>query len=245
MKNKSVPVLSLVFEFLIAVIFSVVQVAWAGGSEAKAASDTRTAEVPYKLIEGKQYEICKALLPFINTMPHGTLRDQPELLEKLKYFKLPDWKQVKDKKYIDLLIKYEKQYFPDQYSNDKYDNNFSDISRTLESGSLKMYTVTVDIDNSGNRRPVLRTETWIDGKRSDNYTYFPYKENSMELDRQYLREINGEIISYQGRTFRFAEWPVGGDFNRWKIEIDEPYYSENRAPEFGPATRPICIFFPK
>jgi hypothetical protein len=199
-------------------------------------------EVPYKLVEGKQYEICNALLPFINTVPHGTLRDQPELLEKVKDFKLPDWKPTKDLKFANLLIKYSRKYFPDQFTDEKYEKNFEEFSGYISKGELRLFTAYVDIDNSGKRRSVFRRDEWFKGTRRPNYLYFPYDEKSMEVDKQYSQEMDGSLIFYKGRTFQFSEWPVGGDINDWKIGIDEPYYDENRPQRKTPPVRPICMF---
>lgn len=213
---------------------------------ALASEPVPTKEVPYKLVEGKQYEICNALLPFINTMPHGTLREQPELLEKVKDFRLPDWQQVTDKKYIDLSIKAAKLISSKEYADERYQENYVKISGFINSGGLKFYISRVDIDNTGDARPVMRRESWVNSRRVGGYyTYFAYDEKSMEPEQQYSINSMGELIFFKRRTFTMSEGWIAGDFKAWKLLVAEPRYVESWPSEFPPHSTLICTFVAK
>ena len=200
---------------------------------------------PYRLTDGKQYEICNALLSAINTVPHGSIRNDPSPLELVKDIKLPNWTKAKEKKYIDLFIKFEKQYLSEQFSDEKYSENFHNISNSLKSGSLVFYTAKADMDNSGITRPLLRIDSWYEGKRSGgHYIYIPYIEDTMDLEGRYMRESEGEIIFFRGRTFRFEEWLNRGKITYWQVNITEPYFLHDRSPRAFPptGTKLICKF---
>lgn len=203
---------------------------------------------PYQLIEGKQYEICRALLPVINTIPSGSLLDDPSPLKRINDLWLPSWKKTSEKKYIDLFIEFEKQYFPEKFSEENYKENFQDIAKSMEVGEIAFYTSSFDMDNSGRVRPVLRVDTWYQGRRvGGRYVYFPYIESTMDLDERYKRESEGEFFFFKGRGFRFEEWFDGGRVKAWRINITEPYFLHDRSPKVFPPTGTnfVCKFLAK
>lgn len=214
------------------------------GHLASADAVVATKEVPYKLIEGKQYEICNALLPFINTMPHGTLREKPELLGKVKDFRLPDWKQVNDKKYIDLYLNESRS--PSEFSKEKYPENFAKVSDAVDKEEMRFYVAKIDIDNTGSQRPVLRQDIIENGKIHGllyRFSYFSFDEKTMEPSKQYPDLIDGSAVYYKGRTFRFVEWLDVLDYvNFWSVGVAEPYYDAGRPKIKSPPEKSICKF---
>lgn len=234
------------FWIFMAVMMVVSQFALADGSSTN--STDEKAEAPYRLIEGKQYEICNTLLPFINTMPHGTLREQPELLEKVKDFKLPDWKPADDKKYIDFFIRYFESLFPQEFSKKKYSENYERISGDISKGRLRFLTSRVDIDNTEKPRNLLIVQSIENGNKSggsDTFSYVVNGESELAVDKQYSARLVGDLIYFKGRTFTVSEGWMAGDFNAWKLLIAEPHYVENWPSKFSPHSILICTFVAK
>ena len=198
----------------------------------------------YKLIRGKQFELCRVFEKNLNSFKDETpMVCERKINQKLKDFKRPSWKRVNAKEYIAVLEQLYR-YKQRNRTEAQFQQKWKKIKERLDAGKIILQQSNYDFDHDGTKEPVMKlTGLGCDSLKHKNFVrpvepqLFVVIPNRVALDMRFKRgfSLSFDEFIYKGRSY-ISKW---SGTPKKMIGIYEPF---NVRGQMGIQNKPICEY---
>lgn len=213
----------------------------------------------YKLIKGRQFELCRTLEQNLNSF-----KDQPPMVCERKFnprfkdFSVPKWEPLDPKANMDLLEQIYKEKIligwgvprervDTAWLHQAWEKRKPEVEQKIANRQLSLSKARFDLAHKGEQVTVLKlVDDGCDPVKQFAFvnqpdpTFHVFDENTGKVDPRYRDTVNftADAFFYQGRI-RLATWSGNPNLKGPELDVYETFWTLD---EFGIKLHPVCTY---